>query len=278
MNNEMQGIREMLGGKLVTGDHDSISLFGAAAQSDLNRISRKITDTVQKRFSNQENMIDEARVIAAIEQFEDSLRAYKSNRWGGFSRKKRQREYDTTLDTIELMSTSLKLRQVDLLRETKIFEQLIASLKACEINLTECISTGEILLQNQPTGKRDADDIFWYSRLEKRISDLRISRSLAQQFQVEACLLRNSGIIMCDQIRNILSNVLPIWRNQASLVIQKEIVSKEFGGGDSSNYQNVHDADESLQYELHRLYRLSEELNERRKRIDQLQNGKEEHP
>lgn len=278
MKNEMQGIQEMLGGKLVTGDHDSISLFGAAAQSDLNQISRKITDIVQKRFYNQENMIDEERVRAAIEQFEDSLRAYKSNRWRGFSQKKRQREYDTTLDTIELMSTSLKLRQVELLRETKIFERLIASLKVCEINLTECISTGEMLLQNQPTGKRDAEDIFWYSRLEKRISDLRISRSLAQQFRVEACLLQNSGIIICDQIRNILSNVLPIWRNQASLVIQKEIVSKGFGGGNSTDYQNVHDADESLQYELHRLYRLSEELNDRRKRINQIQNGKEEHP
>lgn len=135
-----------------------------------------------------------------------------------------------------------------------------------------------MLLQNQPTGKRDAEDIFWYSRLEKRISDLRISRSLAQQFRVEACLLQNSGIIICDQIRNILSNVLPIWRNQASLVIQKEIVSKGFGGGNSTDYQNVHDADESLQYELHRLYRLSEELNDRRKRINQIQNGKEEHP
>lgn len=175
------------------------------------------------------------------------------------------------------MSTSLKLRQVELLRETKIFEQLIGSLKVCEINLTECISTGEMLLQNQPTGKRDAEDIFWYSRLEKRISDLRVSRSLAQQFQVETCILRNSGILMCDQIRNILSNVLPIWRNQASLVIPKEIVSKEFGGGNSSDYQNMHNADKSLQYELHRLYRLSEELNERRKRISRLQNGKEEH-
>ena len=50
MKNEMQGIQEMLGGKLVTGDHDSISLFGAAAQSDLNQISRKITDIVQKDF------------------------------------------------------------------------------------------------------------------------------------------------------------------------------------------------------------------------------------
>lgn len=154
MKNEMQGIQGMLGGKLVTGDHDSISIFGAAAQSDLNQISRKITDTVQKRFSNQENMMDEARVIAAIEQIEDSLRAYKSNRWGGFLQKKRQREYDTTLDTIESLSTSLKLRQVELLREIKIFERLIASLKVCETNLTECISTGEILLQNQPTEKK----------------------------------------------------------------------------------------------------------------------------
>lgn len=83
---------------------------------------------------------------------------------------------------------------------------------------------------------------------------------------------------MCDQIRNILSNVLPIWRNQASLVIRKEVVSKEIEGGNSSGCQNLHDADESLQYELHRLYRLSEELNDRCKRINQIQNGKEEHP
>lgn len=279
MEETIKSIQAVLDGNLVVGDHDSITLLGAAAQNDLNEASRMMAATIQNPCPNLSDEPKIENMVRMISELDRSVRNFHPKHWMHHKQsEKTKREFNTALETIAALNSSLKLKQVTLLREAKIMEHIQSSLEDCEQKLNACIFSGKTVLQNRLSTKEpvhifevsdafDSDRSFWYSRLESRISNLQMSRSVALRCQLQAALLYHNDLILSDQIRYLISNVIPMWRNQVTLMIK--VWSEPHI---TEVCQNIREVDEPLREELLKVHELTERLNGQRMKLNCLLN------
>ena len=227
MEGDIRVFEDVVTGKLVVGDHNTITLLGSSAQTKLQVFTKNISDILLNDNREIEYLIHD--IVQELDSFQSLTEAKKS--FSLFKSEDSQRnacikEYNMLLAYIDKMSLSLKLQEAQLLKDISILEELeiyiIEAEKHLEIDITEA---GKVLEQKKTDGMSSLDD--WYNRLEKRVEDLRISHAVCIQSKAQLSLMQENNNKLIDKILATITGTIPIWRNQLTLLLGIEKYNRD---------------------------------------------------
>lgn len=214
INSEM-----VLHDQLYVGNSDSILLFGCEAQQQLREFSKTISNQLAEDSSNLEYVIQD--ILNEIEDFQN----YNVNNIGFFGKNQKKKrsglikKYNTILNYMNEMELALKLQEAQLLKDSKIFEELGKRIQTTVANLEELLMYGENVLKQQSCTEQSEDIKRWYERLTRRLEDLRISHTVLLQSKLQIIIMLENSDKLVDKIVETITATFPVWRNQVTILL-----------------------------------------------------------
>ena len=219
--------KEILGqDELIVGNADSILLFGCEAQQQLREFSKIISNQLLNSNGELEYLIHD--ILNEIDDFQVSIEK-KVGIFPGSNEKKRERlikKYNEVLVYMDKMELALKLQEAQLIKDSKLFEELSRCIDEMLSSLQITISYGNDVVNQQPKGQIPDDIKAWYERLSKRIEDLGISHTVALQTKTQMNLMLENNARLIDKIMGAVSGTIPIWRNQITILLGIEKMNR----------------------------------------------------
>ncbi len=219
--------KEILGqDELVVGNADSILLFGCEAQQQLREFSKIISNQLLNSNGDLEYLIHD--ILNEIDDFQVSIEK-KVGIFPGNNEKKRERlikKYNDVLVYMNKMELALKLQEAQLIKDSKLFEELSRCIDETLSSLQTSISYGNDVVNQKPKGQIPDDIKTWYERLAKRIEDLGISHTVALQTKTQMNLMLENNARLIDKIMGAVSETIPIWRNQITILLGIEKMNR----------------------------------------------------
>ena len=226
MEKEGNEIEVLEKNQLIVGNDDSILLFGCEAQQQLREFSKAISNQLLNSNGNLEYLIHD--LLKEIDDFQVSIEK-KAGIFSGSNEKKRERlikKYNDVLVYMDKMELALKLQEAQLIKDSKLFEELSRCIDETLSSLQTNISYGNDVV-NQKTKDQISDDVkTWYERLSKRIEDLGISYTVALQTKAQMKLMLENNAQLIDKIMEAVSGTIPIWRNQITILLGIEKMNR----------------------------------------------------
>lgn len=222
--------------KIDLRDSAMILRYGAACQ---NRFAQ-FSDQVLKSVEN--DTLDEA--CGSISQLAEQLQSFslepeESGFWGLFSRKENRfdrwkERYDTALSQVEQLAGLLEGYENRLLRDSVLLERLYETNLSYYKELSMYIQAGQRKLDRERTvtlqplldasasgnvgdvqAAKDFSDLC--DRLEKRLNDLALTRTISLQLAPQIRLLQNNHAVVMEKLHSTLKNTIPLWKEQMVL-------------------------------------------------------------
>lgn len=219
--------KEILGqDELIVGNADSILLFGCEVQQQLREFSKIISNQLLNSNGELEYLIHD--ILKEIDDFQVSIEK-KVGIFPGSNEKKRERlikKYNEVLVYMDKMELALKLQEAQLIKDSKLFEELSRCIDEMLSSLQITISYGNDVVNQQPKGQIPDDIKAWYERLSKRIEDLGISHTVALQTKTQMNLMLENNARLIDKIMGAVSGTIPIWRNQITILLGIEKMNR----------------------------------------------------
>lgn len=241
MGDLLQDTRTAIGvfdGDLVVGNHDSLTLFGTQSQIKLRDYSKAISKLFLNGNDQLEPTIDD--VVLEIEKFQaHAVNQRKS--FGGLSNRHKElaKEYTRIISYMERVVLFFQLQQAHLLKEISLLETLSTTISESIISLERCIASGEKLLRDRSPANMqsgnchslylvdNAENIdVWYTRLDHRLEDLRVSHIVALQNREQIKILYENNLVLLDRISSAISNTFPVWQSQMVMMLGIERLEK----------------------------------------------------
>lgn len=226
MEKEGKEIEVLEKNQLIVGNDDSILLFGCEDQQQLREFSKAISNQLLNGNGDLEYLIHD--ILNEIDDFQFSIEK-KIGIFPGSNEKKRERlikKYNDVLVYMDKMELALKLQEAQLIKESKLFEELSRCIDATLSSLQTTISKGNVVVNQKPKGQITDDIEVWYERLSKRIEDLGISHTVALQTKAQMKLMLGNNEQLIDKIMGTVSGTIPIWRNQITLLLGIEKMNR----------------------------------------------------
>lgn len=210
--------------QLLVGDSDSILIFGCDAQQHLREFSKMVSNQLLTQNNELEGLIQD--ISNQIDVFQDSIKKKPTFLFGNKDKKRKSlvKEYNDVLYYIDKMELSLKLQEAQIIKESKIFEELGDQLDTTSTNLNKVIAYGTNFLNQRDDDSEDLKS--WYNRLSKRIESLQISNTVAMQSKTQINLMLENNTQLVDRIVEAVSITIPIWRNQITLLLGVEKINQ----------------------------------------------------
>lgn len=219
--------KEILGqDELIVGNADSILLFGCEAQQQLREFSKIISNQLLNSNGELEYLIHD--ILNEIDDFQVSIEK-KVGIFPGSNEKKRERlikKYNEVLVYMDKMELALKLQEAQLIKDSKLFEELGRCIDETLSSLQTTISYGNDVVNQKPKGQIPDDIKAWYERLSKRIEDLGISHTVTLQTRTQMNLMLENNARLIDKIMGAVSGTIPIWRNQITILLGIEKMNR----------------------------------------------------
>ena len=219
--------KEILGqDELIVGNADSILLFGCEAQQQLREFSKIISNQLLNSNGELEYLIHD--ILNEIDDFQVSIEK-KVGIFPGSNEKKRERlikKYNEVLVYMDKMELALKLQEAQLIKDSKLFEELSRCIDETLSSLQTAISYGNDVVNQKPKGPISDDIKEWYERLSKRLEDLGISHTVALQTKAQMKLMLGNDAQLIDKIMGAVSGTIPIWRNQITILLGIEKMNR----------------------------------------------------
>ena len=175
MDRDNHGTEMLSQNKLIVGNPDSILMFGCEEQQMLREFSKTISNQLLNCNGELEYLIHD--ILNEIDDFQRSVEK-KQLVFVSSNEKKREnliKKYNAILVYMDKMELALKIQEAQLIKDSKLYENLCQRIDDTVENLKAAISYGQDVME-QKTIEQATDDINnWYERLSKRISDLEIS-------------------------------------------------------------------------------------------------------
>lgn len=124
------------------------------------------------------------------------------------------------------MELALKLQEAQLIKDSKLFEELSRCIDETLSSLQTAISYGNDVVNQKPKGPISDDIKEWYERLSKRLEDLGISNTVALQTKAQMKLMLGNDAQLIDKIMGAVSGTIPIWRNQITILLGIEKMNR----------------------------------------------------
>lgn len=226
MEKEGNEIEVLEKNQLIVGNDDSILLFGCEAQQQLREFSKAISNQLLNSNGDLEYLIHD--LLKEIDDFQVSIEK-KVGIFSGSNEKKRERlikKYNDVLVYMDKMELALKLQEAQLIKDSKLFEELSRCIDETLSSLQTAISYGNDVVNQKPKDPISDDIKEWYERLSKRLEDLGISHTVALQTKAQMKLMLGNDAQLIDKIMGAVSGTIPIWRNQITLLLGIEKMNR----------------------------------------------------
>lgn len=226
--------------KLDVTNPDHVLLFGADAQKNIAEFSDKALDAVKTQDSGPVgDML--VQLVSELKGFEKDTEEPKG--LGKFFHKAEDRiekmksRYTKVSGNVENIANSLENYQAQLLKDVAMFDRLYDQNSAYFRQLTLYIIAGdEYLARVRETQLKELQEIAAASgdamdaqkandlaaqcdRLEKKLHDLKLTRTVSMQMAPQIRLLQNNDSLLVERIQSTLSNTLPLWKSQMVLAL-----------------------------------------------------------
>ena len=226
MEKEGNEIEVLEKNQLIVGNDDSILLFGCEAQQQLREFSKAISNQLLNSNGDLEYLIYD--ILNEIDDFQVLIEK-KVGIFSGSNEKKRERlikKYNDVLVYMDKMELALKLQEAQLIKDSKLFEELSRCIDETLSSLQTAISYGNDVVNQKPKGPISDDIKEWYERLSKRLEDLGISHTVALQTKAQMKLMLGNDAQLIDKIMGAVSGTIPIWRNQITFLLGIEKMNR----------------------------------------------------
>lgn len=226
MDRDNHGTEMLSQNKLIVGNSDSILMFGCEEQQMLREFSKTISNQLLNCNGELEYLIHD--ILNEIDDFQRSVEK-KQLFFISSNEKKRVsliKKYNAILVYMDKMELALKLQEAQLIKDSKLYENLSKRIDTTLERLKESISYGNDVVGQKPI-EQETDDINnWYERLSKRISDLEISYAATMQIKAQLKLMLENNTQLIDKILRTISGTIPIWRNQITILLGIEKLNR----------------------------------------------------
>lgn len=226
MEKEGNEIEVLEKNQLIVGNDDSILLFGCEAQQQLREFSKTISNQLINSNGDLEYLIHD--LLKEIDDFQVSIEK-KAGIFPKSNEKKRERlikKYNEVLVYMDEMELALKLQEAQLIKDSKLFEELSRCIDEMLSSLQTTISYGNDVVNQQPKGHIPDDIKTWYERLSNKIENLGISHTVALQTKTQMNLMLENNARLIDRIMEAVSGTIPIWRNQITILLGIEKMNR----------------------------------------------------
>lgn len=226
MDRDNYGTEMLSQNKLIVGNSDSILMFGCEEQQMLREFSKTISNQLLNCNGELEYLI--RNILNEIDDFQRFVEK-KQLFFISSNEKKRAsliKKYNAILVYMDKMELALKLQEAQLIKDSKLYENLSKRIDTTLESLKESISYGNDVVGQKPI-EQETDDINnWYERLSKRISDLEISYAATMQTKAQLKLMLENNTQLIDKILGVISGTIPIWRNQITILLGIEKLNR----------------------------------------------------
>lgn len=211
---------------LIIGNPDSILLFGCEEQQMLREFSKTISNQLLNCNGELEYLIHD--ILNEIDDFQRFIEK-KQLFFISSNEKKRVsliKKYNAILVYMDKMELALRLQEAQLIKDSKVYENLDKRIDDTAECLKVAILYGQDVVEQKPIEQATDDINNWYERLSKRISDLEISYAATMQTKAQLKLMLENNTQLIDKILGAISGTIPIWRNQITILLGIEKMNR----------------------------------------------------
>ena len=235
--------------------------FGAPAQKEIAQFSDSILAKVRTKDSGEVGELLGALVtkVKGFDVSEKKSFVSKIPIIGSLVDKAEdiKSSYDKLSTQVEKIQSSLEKSKIKLMEDVAMFDTLYEKnleyfkdlqlyIIAGEEKLEEMRSTTLPKLKAQAAAKNDPMAVqvvndFEQSvdRFEKKIHDLKLSKTLAIQTAPQIRLIQNNDRVLIDRVQSAVYHTIPLWKNQLVIALglthQKEVIEMQRALSDATN-------------------------------------------
>ena len=236
---EKQSIDDFVG-KINIENPDHVLLFGADAQKKVADFSDSALATVRTDQTGEVgNML--VKLVSEIKGFGNDAEkpaGIKGLFWNAQKAfEEMKNKYEKVEVNVDSIATSLENYQVQLLKDVSMFNHLYDMNTTYFKELTMYIIAGtkkleevratqlqELKTKAQQSGdamdaQRANDLAAACDRFEKKLHDLKLTRTVALQMAPQIRLLQSNDSLLVERIQSTLSNTLPLWKSQIVIAL-----------------------------------------------------------
>ena len=235
--------------------------FGAPAQKEIAQFSDSILSKVRSKDSGQvgELLNDLVTKVKGFDVGEKKSFVSKIPIIGSLVDKGENlmQGYEKLSTQVEKIQAGLERSKVKLMEDIVMFDTLYEKnlayfkdlqlyIRAGEEKLDEMRTVTLPKLKNQAAAKNDpmavqvvADFEQSVDRFEKKVHDLKLSKTIAIQTAPQIRLIQNNDKILVDRVQAAIYHTLPLWKNQMVIALgltrQQEVIQMQRAVSDATN-------------------------------------------
>jgi uncharacterized protein YaaN involved in tellurite resistance len=201
--------------KIDFNSQNSVIQYGAEVQNKMVGFSENVLNQLRNKDIGAVGDILSG-LVAELKTFDKSLGRSRILDFFTSLKKKIIRikaEYSKVEKNVEQVEIQMEKHYQTLSKDIILFDNLYAQNEQYFRDITLYIRAGEEKLAEV---KENLPEELAY-RFEKKLHDLKISRTISLQLAPQIRLLQNNSAILMERIQSSLVNTLPLWRNQMVL-------------------------------------------------------------
>ena len=227
--------------KIDVMDQNLVLQYGAKAQNKISAFSDNILEDVKtKDIGDTGELL--ANLVGEIKSFNSSIGTSKKGIFKLFNSAKKEistiiAKYNKIEKNVDTIENSLEKNKVTLLKDIALFDTMYDKNLEYFKEISLYIIAGERKLEELknktlPAAKAkfeetheqlDAQKIQdlenQINRFEKKIYDLKTTRSISIQMAPQIRLLQNNDAELVEKIQSSITNTIPLWKNQMVLAL-----------------------------------------------------------
>jgi len=222
-------------------DTNAVIQFGNTAQNNISQFSNSVLEQVRTKDGGYVGELLQ-NLVGKLEEFDDSNKSGFLKKIPGVNKlfnsaQKMITKYNKLSTEMEKITAELEKNKIVLQKDIALFDELANKNLEYFKNLNIYIKAGEEKTQELqqtvlPKIKQEAtvstnemalqavnDLENTINRFEKKVHDLKISRTIAMQTAPQIRLIQNNNKLLIDRVQNVIYNTIPLWKNQMILTI-----------------------------------------------------------
>lgn len=260
---ESQKKAKELASQIDPTNHQAVLAYGTEAQAKLLNFSHKMLDHVQKKDIGPIGDILHELMGKLRETNPDSLQPERKNflarMFGKVSHSINEvlSKYEKVGAQVDRIRVKLDHSKQVLLEDIQLLDQLYEQNKAYFQALNIYIAAAQLKLDELNTklipelkhkanvsgdqmAYQEVNDLVQFAnRLEKRISDLELSRQVTIQSAPQIRLIQNTNQTLAEKIQSSILTAIPLWKNQIAIAVtlfrQRKAVDAQKQVSDTTN-------------------------------------------
>lgn len=222
-------------------DSNALMSYGIDVQKRLAELPQMMIHNISDSNAEEvDKVLNDA--VAYLSEFTKE----RKKKTGLFGRKKVdslvvQSRYDAAVSQVNVISETLEKHQVRLLMDRAFLDQIRAmnseyyhrltlDIAAAKLKLAEMKNILNLKYTSPLEGGENIDRAWLQSactRMEKKLSDLELTRILSMQQNTQIALLQNNSAMMSEKLQSTLYNTIPLWKNRIILFANAEHAGKK---------------------------------------------------